>query len=149
MVKIRLKVVDIEDVELKRLGKEPNIFTRIFVLISYQRKDGDFLTRRAILDTGAIVSILPASIWKQLDIDVIGYHSIKGIVKKESCLLPVKICLVKNKLIDEFGNETKIFKSLIYCASSNDVPVIFGIKDGLDKFKLNLDIKQKDAWLIN
>ena len=70
------------------------------------------------------------------------------IVKKESCLLPVKIGFVKNKLIDELGNETKTFRSIVYCASSNDVPVIFGIKDGLDKFKIDIDIKQKEGWLI-
>jgi len=147
MAKINLKVVDIEDIELKRIGKVPYNFTRIFVFVGYKNKESNFFIRRAIVDTGAIVSLLPIAIWKQLDIEFIGYHTIKGIVKKQSCSVPVKIGFVKTKLIDETKNETPTFRSLVYCADSNEVPVIFGMKEALDKFKIEINTKQKQGYL--
>ncbi|GEM_PF-2943725 len=148
MSKISLKVLDIEDVELKRLDRAPYIFTRIFTFVAYKKKEGDFFIRRAIVDTGAVASLLPISIWKQLDIEFIGYHTIKGVVKKASCLLHVKIGFVKCKVMDELKNETPEFTSLAYCADSNEVPLIFGMKDGLDKFNIEINIKQKQGHLI-
>lgn len=148
MIKINLRVLDIEDIELKRLDKAPYIFTRVFAFVGYKKKNGDFFIRRAIVDTGAVASLLPIGIWKQLDINFIGYHSIKGVVKKQSCLLPVKIGFAKCKLLDESGNETPVFTSLVYCADSNEVPVIFGMKDGLDKFRIELNIKRKEGFMI-
>ena len=162
MAKINLRILDIEDIELKRIGKLPYVFTRIFAFVGYKKKEtnasersetpsqvSDFFIRRAIVDTGAVVSLLPIAIWKQLDIKFIGYHTIKGIVKKQSCSLPVKIGFVETKLIDESSNETPVFTSLVYCADSNEVPIIFGLKDALDKFKIEIDIKQKQGDLIN
>ena len=149
MAKINLRILDIEDVELKRIGKLPYVFTRIFAFVGYKKKDGNFFIRRAIVDTGAVVSLLPIAIWKQLDIKFIGYHTIKGIVKKQSCSLQVKIGFIETKLIDESSNETPVFTSLVYCADSNEVPIIFGLKDVLDKFKIEINIKQKQGDLIN
>lgn len=147
MVKIGLRIVDIEDVELKKLNKEPYLFTRVFVLVGYKKKYGDFFVRRAIVDTGAVVSLLPLAIWKQLDIKFIGYHVIKGIVKKDSCLIPVKIGFLETKLIDESKNETPTFTSIVYCADSNEVPIIFGIKDALDNFNIEINLKRKQGYL--
>lgn len=149
MTKINLRILDIEDVELKKSDKAPYIFTRIFTFVGYKKKNGDFFIRRAIVDTGAVVSLLPISIWKQLDIKFVGYHTIKGIVKKQSCSLPVKIGFVETKLIDELKNETHVFTSLVYCADSNEVPVILGIKDALDKFNIEINVKQRYGYLTN
>lgn len=148
MNKINLRVLDIEDVELKRLDKAPYIFTRIFTFVGYKKKDGDFFIRRAIVDTGAVASLLPIAIWKQLDIKFVGYHTIKGVVKKQSCMLPVKIGFAKCKVMDELKNETPTFTSLVYCADSNEVPLIFGMKDGLDKFRIEINAKQKQGHLV-
>ena len=147
-MKINLRILDIEDVELKRTNKTLYVFTRIFVLVVYKKKSGDYFIRRAIVDTGAVVSLLPVAVWNQLDITFIGFHTIKGIVKRQSCSLPVKIGFVDTKLIDESKNETSIFRSLVYCADSNEVPIIFGLKDALDKFKIEINVKQKEGYLI-
>ncbi|MBI3026517.1 hypothetical protein HYY70_00235 [Candidatus Woesearchaeota archaeon] len=117
MTKINLRILDIEDVELKKSDKAPYIFTRIFTFVGYKKN--------------------------------VGYHTIKGIVKKQSCSLPVKIGFVETKLIDELKNETHVFTSLVYCADSNEVPVILGIKDALDKFNIEINVKQRYGYLTN
>lgn len=150
MININLRIIDIEDIELRKLNRAPYLFTRVFALVAYKKKKKDkfFFIRRTIVDTGAVVSLLPRAIWEQLDIEFLGSHQVKGIVKKKECILPVKIGLVKTKLLDEQNNQTPTFTSLVYCADSNEVPIIFGMKDALDKFKIEINTKQKQGYLI-
>ncbi len=148
MIKINLRIIDIEDIELRKLNKPPYLFNRVFALVAYKKKDKFFFIRRTIVDTGAVVSLLPKTIWEQLDIEFLGSHHVKGIVKKKECIVPVKIGLAKTKLLDEQNNQTPSFTSLVYCADSNEVPIVFGMKDALDKFKIEINAKQKQGHLI-
>jgi predicted aspartyl protease len=148
MNSIRLKILEIEDVELKYKRIEPYLFTRIYVTVIYKTKDNSMMYEQGLVDTGAIVSVLPKRVWEKLIINFVADHHVKGVVKKEECTLPVKIGFVKTKLIDELRNQTPTFTSLVYCAESNDVPVIFGMKDALDKFKLEIDTRKKQGHLI-
>lgn len=146
MVKINLKILEIEDVELKQNSIEPYLFTRIYITLCYKTKEDLFVYEQGLVDTGAIVSLLPKRVWGRLPIEIIGDHYIKGIVKKKECTLPVKIAKVKNKLIDEFGNETSEFITTVYCVDSDDVPLILGLKEVMDKLDLHILFSKEKAY---
>lgn len=143
---IKLDITEIEDVELKEKNIKPYLFTRIFCSALYEAESGHIL-QKALVDTGAIVSLLPKRIWKKLKIDFVGEHTVKGIVKKQECVLPVKIGVLNCKLVDD-ENETPSINILAYCVDSDDVPVIMGMKDALDKFKIEIDIKTGTGYLV-
>lgn len=138
-MKIKLDITGIEDIELKNKGIEPYTFTRIFCSVLYETTS-DSIVQKALVDTGAIVSLLPRRIWKRLKIKIIGEHEVKGIVKKNECVLPVKIGIVNCKLVDS-QNETQWIPIVAYCVDSDDVPVLLGMKDALDRFKVEIDVK--------
>lgn len=142
---IKLDVTEIEDIELKEKNIKPHFFTRIFCSILYEAESG-YIVQKALVDTGAIVSLLPKQIWERLKIEFIGEHTVKGIVKTKECTMPVKIGYLNCKLIDE-QNETPVINMLVYCVDSDDVPVILGMKDALDKFDIKINTKSKSGHL--
>ncbi len=146
MARIYLKILEIEDIELKQKRIEPHIFNRIYATVGYKAKDS-FSYEEGLVDTGAIVSLLPKMVWKKLMVEPLGHHQIKGIVKKNECALPVMIAKVTCKLLDEFGNESSEFNSIVYCAESDDVPVILGLKGILDKLNLHILFDKNKAYL--
>lgn len=146
-MKIKLDIAEIEDVELKEKDIKPNSFTRIFCSVLCET-DSDPLFQKALVDTGAIVSLLPVRIWSKLKINFIGEHTVKGIVKRKECILPVKIGILSCKVIDD-ENETPWISILTYCVDSDDVPVIFGMKDALDGFKIEINTKLNEGYLID
>lgn len=142
---IKLDITEIEDIELKEKNIKPYLFTRIFCSVVYET-ESDYIIQKALVDTGAIVSLLPKRIWERLKMDFIGEHTVKGIVKRQECVLPVKIGTLNCKLIDD-QNETPWFSILAYCVDSDDVPVILGMKDALEKFKIEIDAKTETGYL--
>ena len=73
MNKINLKILEIEDIELKQKNIEPNLFTRVYATISFKTKEKNFIYEQGLVDTGAIVSLLPKRVWKKLPIETIDY----------------------------------------------------------------------------
>ena len=147
MVKINLNILEIEDIELKRGSISPYLFTRIYATVGYKTKEGLFIYEQGLVDTGAIVSLLPRRVWEKLSIKIIGQHYIKGVIKKKECVLAVKIAKVRSKLIDEFGNETFEFDKIAYCADSDDIPLILGLKEAIDRLNLHILFSKNKAYL--
>lgn len=119
---------------------------RILVLVNYTTRDSSFLTEETIVDTGAPVSVLPKWLWSQLDISFIGEDHIKGLVKRPECGVDVRVGIAECSLSDN-KNTTQSFKLPVYCAESNRVIVLLGLKTLLDRFILHVDYRSKTAYL--
>ena len=100
----------------------------------------------AIIDTGAFISLIPRSIWKNVEHEEIARHSVKGIVPKKECSIDVIIGKIKVKLIDE-ENETNEMDIYAYLAMTDEVPLILGFKDLLSKFRVCFDYGENEAFL--
>lgn len=147
MIKIGIKTVSLIDKELLDKGIKYNSFPRLFVEIEFTTMENKLFTRKFVVDTGAIISILPHYIWKRLQVDIIGEHYVKGLNKEDSAAVPVKIGILTARLVDNEGNESKPFRMPVYGALTDKVPCIFGLKNALERFNLVAKFPENKAWL--
>lgn len=128
------------ELELKIHGLKPII--RIFCKIKFEELD---MPEDALVDTGAHISLMPFQIWKNLDVNRLTEHHMKGVVPDMD--MPVNIGYVKARIIDKSGNESREIKFLSYLAFTNKVPLIFGMRDLMEKFDLHVLFSQSRAYL--
>ncbi|MEA2033542.1 MAG: hypothetical protein U9N41_08175 [Euryarchaeota archaeon] len=74
-------------------------------------------------------------------------HSIRGIVAKKECSLPVKVSVIKGMLFDEDLNRTKEVEFYAFCAIGDRVPLILGFKRLLERFTICFNISSGMAYL--
>ena len=123
------------------------LVTRIFTLMKFMLQDGNWSkTYPALVDTGAYTSVIPASRWKDFELETIANHEMRGIVTKKECFVPVIISKVKLSITDGI-KETKEFETHVFCALTDTVPLILGFKDLLDRLKLTIDMKNKEGFI--
>jgi len=119
---------------------------RLFCEVAFVSKEGYTDSYSAILDTGAPVSVIPYQIWSMVEVNEVRDYAIRGVVPKRECSLPVTIGEISCILLDK-EQSTKRIKVKSYLAHSNEVPLIIGFKDLLDRFGLYLDFKKNLAYL--
>lgn len=119
---------------------------RLFCEVAFVSEEGYTDLYSAVLDTGAPVSVIPYQIWSMLKVNKIKEYAIRGIVPKKECSLPVTIGEVSCILLDK-EQRTKRIKVNSYLAHSNEVPLIIGFKDLLDRFGIYFDFKKNLAYL--
>ena len=76
-----------------------------------------------------------------------GQLSIRGLVPKKQCKIDVKIGWISCKIIDKQGNLTPEIKFRAFLALIDDIPLILGFKDLLDKFKLTISPIEKMGYI--
>jgi hypothetical protein len=81
---------------------------RILCDVRFKTLTGWTEAEYAILDTGAHTSLLPLSLWKELDIQIIANHFVRGLVPKEECKIDIKVGWVKGKITDREGTSTLV-----------------------------------------
>ena len=140
--KINLEITKIEDTELQNKIQSLKPAIRLFCKIKFSEIASP---RDAIIDTGAHISVLPLQTWKQIKTDIKAEHFMKGIIPDKH--IPVKVGVVKGILIDNEGNESKEITFLSYLALTNNVPLILGMRDILEKFDLHMIISKNKAYL--
>ena len=101
----------------------------------------------AIIDTGSPLSVFPASIQEKCDARVLHKTKISGIVPDKSCSLSAKLCLLTYRLSDK-NSVTKPIESKAYIAESDNIPLILGFADFLEKFNLHIRYPEKTASLF-
>jgi hypothetical protein len=102
--------------------------------------------KHAVIDTGAPLSLLPKSIWKQCAVKVLGQSTIRGIVPKPECELPVKMGEVTCFLPAEDGIVVSITLNA-YLAPIDGISLLLGFGGLLDRFRLVVDYSVRNAYL--
>jgi len=103
--------------------------------------------RLAIIDTGAHTSVLPLTVWKEADTEIIGNYFVRGLVPKEECILTVKVSWIHAIILDRFGNRTKELRFRAFLAPTDDVPLIIGFKDLMDICELRFNAKSLKGYI--
>jgi hypothetical protein len=101
----------------------------------------------AILNTGAHTSLLPLSLWEELDVQIIADYFVRGLVPKEECKVEVKVGWIKGKIVDKKGNATPETKFKAFLALTDKIPLIVGFKDLLDKYRISIDASTGKAFI--
>jgi len=120
---------------------------RLLGRIALKTSTGFTTPRKAIMDTGAHISVLPLNIWRLLDLETIGTSKLRGIVPKEECELEVSVGIVKCIIADKNGNKTNELEVHSLLALTDNVPILIGFKDLLDRFVIHSDYQSKEAWI--
>ncbi len=108
-------------------------------------------TKNIIIDTGALLTTLPYSIWSKIAYVKVGEDLLGGINPNENSKIPVDIAQVGVILTDKEGDKTDpiVLKSfLIPKEYPNSTPVI-GFSDLLEKFKILLDYQNNFAYMTD
>lgn len=144
-IKINLQFKDIAEPELQK--KVPDVFiTRLISAVRFKKEKGYTDIYPAIVDTGAPLSLIPYGIWSECSVIKIAEHKIKGINSKDECAIPVFIGKIKCQLLDK-KSKTNEFEMLTYLALSDNIPLILGFKNLLDKFKICFEHSKKYAFI--
>ena len=130
------------DLELEKKIPDLKPIMRLKSAILFTGKDVPDI---AIIDTGAHISLIPFQTWEGLDVDMIAEHHAGGVVPGET--MPVKVGYVKAMLLDEFGNESQEIRFLAYLALTNNVNLLLGVRDMLERFTLHIDFANDEAYL--
>jgi len=147
MSSIELEFARIVDEELNRITKRNDEFVRIYSRVIFERNSEPLEPILALVDTGAFISLLPQFIWEDIDINFIGDYHVRGIIKKRECSIDVKVGITKCRLTDRFGHTSEPFEALVYCAYTNEVPAIIGLKDIMERFSICINIENNRGEL--
>jgi len=143
MIKLFFETLKSRELEAKAGGIE---IVRLRCYVQFEKTSGDVSIHDALIDTGAFISLIPFSIWKDADVKRLGSHSVGGIISKQECVIPVIIGKVDIRLIDE-ENQTEKINIHAYLALTDEIPLIIGFKDVLSSFRICFDYKKDAAWL--
>ena len=112
----------------------------------------------ALVDTGASFSIVPSDLWEKEDskIDFVEGHNwnyIYGITDrqdgtgKEDRRVPCKLGWLHIKLADRRGSRSAPLTIRALLAGSNAVPLILGVADFLDAYRVTLN-EEGDSYIV-
>ncbi len=134
---------------MKLLKKIPDygILLRIICWIQFKKAEGWTKLFPAIVDTGAHTSLIPLSLWQGLKTEIISDHYVRGLVPKPECKIDVKVGWVTGRIADEKGNLTPEIKFRAFLALTDNIPLIVGFKDLLEKYLIHIDPTANQAFI--
>jgi len=123
------------------------LISRLFVRVRMRTKTAWTDPHPAIVDTGAPTSIVPMRLWNPCEVDILGDHTIRGIVAAEECALPVLVGCMSFVFADR-RHESPMLTAKTYLALTDEVPLLIGFSGLLDRCVLHVDAPAKTASLI-
>lgn len=147
MAKIQLIIRKLRDYELEKCIPDIGKVIRIICHIRLKKRDGWGDIECGLIDSGGFISLIPFTIWQDTDVKILGNYTLRGVVPKKGCELPVKVGKVKGILLDNLGNLSDELEFRAYLAPTDKVPLIIGIKDLLENFKIWFDIKNETGFI--
>ena len=144
--KIKLFYETYNDPEISKFIENYNII-RLKGIIRFVQNENYSDPFKAILDTGAHISLIPQYMWKNLIIENLGKYEVRGISNKPECNIPSIIGRLEIIIQDRIGNSTKKLKIHSCLALTNEIPLILGFKDLLSKFKIYFHYDKNEAYI--
>lgn len=120
---------------------------RLKVLVRFKTLDGWTDVYEAIVDTGAHMSLIPHSIWKETVHTHLADHRVRGIVPNPDCSMPVKIGQLICRLTDNEGHRTQPLEIKAFLAPTDKVALILGFKDVLMRLAYHFDYRTDTAYI--
>lgn len=119
---------------------------RILCAVAFKTEDDYTETEWAIIDTGSPLSIIPQWVWKQCPVIIRKDHDIRGLVPKEECVLRASFGEITCCLLDEHNvtDDLTIEVDFVY---SDELPIILGLRDLLERGVVYLDCQNDQAYL--
>lgn len=105
------------------------------------------MARAAIVNTGAHTSVLPFTVWREADVMILGDHSVRGLVPREECVLEVKVARLTGVIVDGKGHTTDEITFRAFLAPTDQIPIVLGFKDLLEKFEVSFDFAKRSAYI--
>lgn len=119
-------------------------FDRIFAKLSFVKSDKSLgPPLRAIVNTGAIISLFPGYLLNEYPDIQTENHTLWGIVDTPECHLTTKLAKVPIILIDIDGKESPALEILAAFSDSVNIPPLLGMKGLLDSYQSNIDVKNR------
>lgn len=146
-IRVNLTILKQFDIELLEKVPDYGEFLRIVGWVQFKKLKGWTEPSQAIIDTGAYTSLFPISLWQDFEVKIISDHYVRGLVPKKQCKIDVRIGWISCKVIDKEGNITPEIKFRAFLALVDNIPLILGLKDLLDKFKLIIDPIEKSGYI--
>ena len=149
MMSVKIRISRERDEEINELVPDFGDSIRLRTWVKFRRRDNNWSkTASAIIDTGAPISVLPYDLWRSLKIKILATgYSMRGIIPREECKLPVDMGEIYCILLDEKGNRIKETKIYAFLAFSDIIPIVLGFKFLLERFKICFDCEEGNAWL--
>ena len=139
--------MEMEDVGLKNKLLEYGTLIRLISKVKFKTHKGWSKTYDALIDTGAHTTLIPLSIWQDIETDILADHEVKGILAKKECSVLVKVAKVKTVMFDLEGNQTDELEIPAYLSLIENVPLLIGFRGILDKFSVCFDYRQNTAFI--
>ena len=119
---------------------------RLFGRVQFKTRDGWTDAYVAIVDTGAPTWVLPFKVWSECEVELLTDHTLRGVVPKEECSLPILVGKITCILVDK-ERESAEFDVITYLAMTNDVPLLIGFQGLLERATLRVDYQSREAFL--
>lgn len=120
---------------------------RIQCRIRFKTVEGYGEPEKAIVDTGAPISLIPFDMWRHAEIEYLGEDYLRGVVPKEECYLPADIGRIKAVLTDKDENTSDELTFLAYLPFTSKVPLIIGIMELMEKGVVWLDLRNRNGYI--
>ncbi len=130
------------------ISKEIERFTATIQFLDNDSSDNVIFTSGAILDTGAIFSLMPGPIPKEYSNFPKEAHIIWGIVNREPCRIQCDLLVIPIKLVDLEGNTSPILQIPIAIAHRGDIPLLLGMKSLLSRYSFQFESQLESFNLV-
>ena len=142
---INLEVRRFLDLEALEHGLTSFSF-RLWTRVQFQTHHGWTAVLSALIDTGAPFSVLPKSVWSDIETRPVGFASkLRGLVPLPSAALTARLAQVTCRVSDEQATADSM--RLWVLLAEGNVPIVLGCHGFLDAVRLNLDGPRQVASL--
>ncbi len=118
---------------------------RLFARVRFKTWKGYTRGFRAIVDTGAPVSLIPFKVWGQCAVTLLGERTVPTISERPECDLRASVGRVTLRLFDDVAESPDLPLYADLCHTS-EMPLILGFKDFLEQGVLHCDYPGQEAW---